>query len=149
MTFEFSLFWPAFTRGPMPITIQVSCQSRKTAENWIRRGELGDFANQDLVGFPTVRWEHSPAPARRASSGAKEFGRMIGKLLGAWVGEKIAGRNSRAKGAILGAGAVAVAKRAVPTIVALAVIGWGVNKLRRLGTSPTYPSEATPSPPSG
>jgi hypothetical protein len=74
---------------------------------------------------------------------------MIGKLLGAWVGERIAGPNSGAKGAILGAGAVAVAKRAVPTIAALAVIGWGINKLRRLGTPPTYPSEATPSPPSG
>ena len=41
---------------------------------------------------------------------------MIGKLLGAWVGERIAGPNSGAKGAILGAGAVAVAKRAVPTM---------------------------------
>jgi hypothetical protein len=74
---------------------------------------------------------------------------MIGKLFGAWVGEKIAGRNSGAKGAILGAGAVTLAKRAVPTIAALAVIGWGVSKLRRLRSSPTYPSEATPSPPSG
>ena len=74
---------------------------------------------------------------------------MIGKLLGAWVGEKVAGPNSGAKGAILGAGAVAVAKRAVPTIAALAVLGWGVNKLRRLRSAPSYPSEATPSPPSG
>ena len=74
---------------------------------------------------------------------------MIGKLSGAWVGEKIASRNSGAKGAILGAGAVAVAKRAVPAIAALAVIGWGVSKLRSLRSSPTYPSEATPSPPSG
>ena len=74
---------------------------------------------------------------------------MIGKLLGAWVGEKIAGRNSGAKGAILGAGVVTIAKRAVPAIAVLAAIGWGVGKLRSLRSSPTYPSEATPSPPSG
>ena len=74
---------------------------------------------------------------------------MIGKLLGAWVGEKIAGPNSGAKGAILGAGAVTIAKRAVPTIAALAVLGWGVSKLRRLRSASSYPSEATPSPPSG
>ena len=74
---------------------------------------------------------------------------MIGKLLGAWVGDRIAGPNQGAKGAILGAGAAAIAKRAVPTIVALAAIGWGVRKLRSLRSSPSYPSEATPSPPSG
>jgi hypothetical protein len=74
---------------------------------------------------------------------------MIGKLFGAWVGGKIAGPNSGAKGAILGAGAVALARRAVPAIAALAVIGWGVKKLRGSRSSPSYPSEATPSPPSG
>jgi hypothetical protein len=74
---------------------------------------------------------------------------MIGKLLGAWVGEKIAGRNQSAKGAILGAGAVTVAKRILPTIAAVAAIGWGFKKLRERRAAPAYPSEATPSPPSG
>src|SRR5256885_10770718 len=138
MTFEFSLFWPAFTRGPMPITIQVSCQSRKTAENYVRRGEMEISPTKIWWNSPMWSWEHSPAPARRGSGSAKEFGRMIGKLLGAWVGERIAGRNSGAKGAILGAGAVTLARRAVPTIAALAVIGWGGNKLRRFPASPTY-----------
>ena len=73
---------------------------------------------------------------------------MIGKLLGAWVGDRIAGPNSGAKGAILGAGAVTIAKRAVPAIAAIAAIGWGVKKLRSLRSAPSYPSEATPSPPS-
>ena len=74
---------------------------------------------------------------------------MIGKLLGAWVGEKIAGRNAGAKGAILGAGAVTIARRALPTIAAAAAIGWGLKKLRERRASPAYPSDATPSPPSG
>ena len=70
---------------------------------------------------------------------------MIGKLLGAWVGEKIAGRNSRAKGAVLGAGAAAVGKRVLPTLAAAAAVGWGWKKWREHRRShPPYPAEATP-----
>ena len=74
---------------------------------------------------------------------------MIGKLFGAWLGEKVAGRNEGAKGAILGYGAAALAKRSVPTLAALALGGWALNKWRdkRRG-HPSYPSDATPSSPS-
>jgi hypothetical protein len=74
---------------------------------------------------------------------------MIGKLFGAWIGGKVAGRSSGAKGAILGYGAAAVARRSVPTLAALALGGWAWRKWRdkrRAGAA--YPSEATPSPPS-
>ena len=71
---------------------------------------------------------------------------MIGKLFGAWLGEKVAGRNEGAKGAILGYGAAAVAKRSVPTLAALALGGWAFKKWReRRNSEPTYPSEASPS----
>lgn len=72
---------------------------------------------------------------------------MIGKLIGAWIGGKIADRNIRAKGAILGAGAAALAKRGLPTIAAAAAGIWVAKKLynRRRRISPAYPSEATPS----
>ena len=74
---------------------------------------------------------------------------MLGKLAGAWLGEKIAGRNKGAKGAMLGYGTAALAKRSVPTLAALAVGGWAFKKWRnkRRGDAP-YPSEATPSTPS-
>ena len=36
---------------------------------------------------------------------------MFGKLAGAWLGSRIAGRNSGAKGALLGYGASAIARR--------------------------------------
>ena len=36
---------------PMPIAIQMPCQSRKTAEKAYRCARLGDFTNQELVGF--------------------------------------------------------------------------------------------------
>ena len=71
---------------------------------------------------------------------------MLGKLAGAWLGAKIAGPNGAAKGAILGAGAVTLAKRAVPTLAALAVGGWAFRKWReKRRSAPSYPSDATPS----
>jgi hypothetical protein len=74
---------------------------------------------------------------------------MLGKLAGAWLGSKIAGRRKGAKGAILGYGAVTLAKRSVPALAAVAVLGWGFKKWReRRRRSASYPSEAAPSPPS-
>jgi hypothetical protein len=71
---------------------------------------------------------------------------MLGKLAGAWVGEKIAGPNRGAKGAILGYGASALAKRSLPTLAAVALGGWAFRKWRdRRRAAASYPSEATPS----
>jgi hypothetical protein len=55
---------------------------------------------------------------------------MLGKLFGAFVGEKVAGENEGAKGAILGYGAVSLAKRSIPTIAALALGGWLFKRWR-------------------
>ena len=74
---------------------------------------------------------------------------MFGKLAGAWLGSKVAGRNSGLKGAALGYGAAALAKRSVPALAAVAFGGWAFRKWRdrRARRSPSYPSEASPSPP--
>jgi hypothetical protein len=73
---------------------------------------------------------------------------MFGKLAGAWFGEKVAGKHEGAKGAILGYGAAALAKRSVPTLAAVALGGWAFRKWReRRRSHPAYPSEATPSSP--
>jgi hypothetical protein len=70
---------------------------------------------------------------------------MIGKLFGAWLGEKVAGKNEGAKGAILGYGAAALARRSVPTLAALALGGWAFKRWRsKRRAEPTYPAEATP-----
>jgi hypothetical protein len=55
---------------------------------------------------------------------------MIGKLLGALLGEKVAGENEGAKGAILGYGAASLAKRGIPAIAALALGGFMFKKWR-------------------
>ena len=71
---------------------------------------------------------------------------MIGKLFGAWLGEKAVGRNSGAKGAILGYGAASLAKRSVPTLAALTIGGWAFRKWRnKRRADAAYPSEAAPS----
>lgn len=74
---------------------------------------------------------------------------MLGKLAGAWLGSKVAGRHSGARGAILGYGAASLARRSFPALAAVALGGWAFNKWRdrRRSRSPSYPSEATPSSP--
>jgi hypothetical protein len=67
---------------------------------------------------------------------------MIGKLFGAWVGEKVAGKNEGAKGAILGYGTAALAKRSIPALAALVLGGWAFKKWRdRRRSSDDHPSE--------
>jgi hypothetical protein len=71
---------------------------------------------------------------------------MLGKLAGAWLGEKVAGKNEGAKGAVLGYSAAALAKRSVPTLVAFALAGWAFRKWRdKRRASPSYPSDSAPS----
>lgn len=76
---------------------------------------------------------------------------MFGKLAGAWLGSRIAGRNSGTKGALLGYGAAAIARRGLGPLAAVAALGWGAKKLfdRRRRRSPSYPSDAAPSSPAG
>ena len=63
---------------------------------------------------------------------------MIGKILGAIVGERLAGRNSKLKGAIVGAAVPAIARRGLGTLAVVVAAGWGVKKLldRRSGRRP-------------
>ena len=77
---------------------------------------------------------------------------MLGKLAGAIIGEKIAGRNQGLKGALMGAGVATTAKRGLwPLAVALGA-GWVAKKMwdkRQERRHPHYPSDAAPSPRSG
>ena len=75
---------------------------------------------------------------------------MFGKLAGAWLGSKVVGGKSGVKGAALGYGAAALARRSVPALAAVALGGWAFNKWRerRARRSPTYPPDASPDSPS-
>ncbi len=77
---------------------------------------------------------------------------MLGKLAGAWLGRRVAGRNSGAKGALIGAGVAALARRGLGPLAAVAAAGYGAKYLwdrRNRRNRPSYPPEATPSPPGG
>ena len=76
---------------------------------------------------------------------------MFGKLAGAFIGRRIAGPNSGAKGALLGYGVAALARRGLGPLAAVAALGWGAKKLyeRRGRAKPSYPSDAAPASPSG
>ena len=75
---------------------------------------------------------------------------MLGKLAGAFIGEKIAGRNKRLSGALLGAGVATIARRGLGPLALALGAGWAAKKLweRRQRRHPHYPSEATPESPS-
>jgi hypothetical protein len=130
----------------MNMTNQGACQSRKTAKNGFMRGAVGAISQPRVGAKYHVRlgtFAMRPALKRQHSDGVAT---MIGKLLGAWIGDKVAGEHEGAKGAILGYGAAALAKRSVPTLAALALGGWAFKKWRdKRRAEPTYPSEASPS----
>ena len=71
---------------------------------------------------------------------------MLGKIAGAMIGRRMAGRHSGGKGALLGYGAAALARRGLGPLALGGAALWGFNKLReRRRRSPRYPSSATPS----
>jgi len=73
---------------------------------------------------------------------------MLGKLAGAYVGEKMAGRDRGLRGAILGAGVAAVARRGLGPLALALGAGWAAKKMwdkRQERRNPHYPSDASPS----
>src|SRR4051794_17356984 len=93
--------------------------NRRKSPEMALRGAGWEFSpTKNWWDLPSFVWEHSPSPARRIQKSEKRSSNMLGKLAGAWLGEKIAGPNKGAKGAILGYGAVALARRSVPVLAA-------------------------------
>ena len=54
---------------------------------------------------------------------------MLGKILGAIAGEKIAGRNNKLTGALVGAAVPVIARRGLGTLGLVLAAGWGAKKL--------------------
>lgn len=73
---------------------------------------------------------------------------MLGKLAGAFIGNKIAGRGEGLRGALLGAAGAGIARRGVGPLGTMLLVGYGAKKLydwnRSRRTAPSYPTSATP-----
>jgi hypothetical protein len=54
---------------------------------------------------------------------------MLAKILGAIAGEKIAGRNRKLTGAVVGAAVPAIARRGLGPLAVVLAAGWGAKKL--------------------
>lgn len=73
---------------------------------------------------------------------------MLGKIAGAFIGNRIAGRNDGLKGALLGAAGARIAARGLGPLGTALMVGYGAKKLidwnRSRKASPRYPASATP-----
>jgi hypothetical protein len=73
---------------------------------------------------------------------------MLGKIAGAFIGNKLAGRNEGFRGALMGAAGAHVARRGLGGLGGMLALGYGAKKLydwnRSRRTRPSFPSEATP-----
>ena len=60
---------------------------------------------------------------------------MLARILGAMAGRKLAGRNSKLTGALVGAAVPAIARRGLGPLALVFAAGWGAKKLmeRRRG----------------
>ena len=54
---------------------------------------------------------------------------MFGKILGAFAGQKLAGRNNGAKGALIGAAIPVIARRGLGPLGLALGVGWAAKKL--------------------
>jgi hypothetical protein len=54
---------------------------------------------------------------------------MLGNILGAIAGEKMAGRNNKVTGALLGAAVPVIARRGLGPLGLVLAAGWGAKKL--------------------
>jgi hypothetical protein len=73
---------------------------------------------------------------------------MFGKIAGALIGNRLAGRNGGLKGALLGAAGARVAARGLGPLGTALAVGYGAKKLyqwnRSRKTNPRFPASATP-----
>lgn len=73
---------------------------------------------------------------------------MLGKIAGAFLGSRMAGRNDGVKGALLGAAGARIAARGLGPLGTALAVGYGAKKLyewnRSRKTRPSYPASATP-----
>ena len=75
---------------------------------------------------------------------------MLGRILGAVVGQKLASRSNRGTGALIGMALPMIARRGLGPLGLALGLGWGAKKLldaRQARRGTTFPASATPASP--
>lgn len=76
---------------------------------------------------------------------------MLGKIAGAFIGERVAGRGNGAKGILLGLLGARIARRGLGPLGTVIALGYGAKKLlewqRGRSATAAYPPSATPTNP--
>lgn len=128
--------------------IQGPCQLRFSAENerQMKAGAASWWNFPPTVGT-ICHGNLGPAEALWGQELKKKDQPMFGRLAGAFLGRRLAGSNSGVKGAALGYGVAALARRGLGPLGLALGLGWGAKKLydRRKSRSSSFPDEATPS----
>jgi hypothetical protein len=152
LTFPFSLFVRTVCSAALAQFYSRAVPIPENREKHLLERAVGGISHIGFGEFRQGLAGTSGAAMRRRSEIPYRGWRvtMVGKIAGALLGKKLAGSNEGAKGALIGAGAAALARRSVPALAAVAAAGWGIKKLRerRARKPPTYPSEASPASPS-
>ena len=65
---------------------------------------------------------------------------MLGRILGALAGEKLAGRNSKVSGALIGAAIPMIARRGLGPLGLALGAGWAAKKLYERSRTPSGPA---------
>jgi hypothetical protein len=110
---------------------------------------VGTAHHPGLAKNPNPIWNRRLPPSLGAED--QKGTNMLGKIAAAIIGGRMAGRNQGASGAVEGILVETVAKKLIPTIAAAAILGYAYKKAKDFledEGEPSYPSEASPAPPS-
>ena len=120
--------------GPVYSRAVPNAENRRKLLEWAAQPRrLGGIRHPTLAQFATSAGAARGTSARRRGFRSSRFGRrgmtMLGKIAGALIGRKLIGNNRGAKGALIGVGVAALARRGLGPLATVAAVGYGAKKL--------------------
>jgi hypothetical protein len=109
--------------------VPIGKKGAKLREFLIGIGRVAEFPTASWDAAPTSRTEHRLDPSRYGAKFLLSEKIMFGRIMGAVVGEKLAGRNSKGTGALIGAAIPFIARRGLGPLGLALGAGWAAKKL--------------------
>ena len=93
-------------------------------------GQVGGIFHHQLGRWTNrAREPGTPPGAMPANIQMSKEQQMLAKILGAIAGQKLAGRNQKVTGALVGAAVPVIARRGLGPLGLAFAVGWGAKKL--------------------